>query len=280
MLRTRMRIVSWNMNHWARSSAQRTEAWRYLRDVLRADLALVQESFPPVELAQCFRPIDASSSGAGRGSAVVALRADLRLRPRLRWPLSFPRRADELPDSYPGTSAVADVLDGDGRLLFTAVSLYARFERVASGEIYACAPFHRTLSDLTAVLDTSRSSTPVLVAGDFNLSTQAVADGTTKVDRDSARAAFARLRAFGLQSCFEAPRFRPPPLVGCSCDEGDACHHVRTHRNQNRVESRPTQLDYAWATQSLLARLSEFQVVNDDAAWALSDHCPLLFELP
>jgi hypothetical protein len=71
-----MRIVSWNMNHWARSAAQLAEAWRYLRSELRADVALVQEAVPPPDLEQCFRPIDARSSGSAWGSAVVALSTD------------------------------------------------------------------------------------------------------------------------------------------------------------------------------------------------------------
>lgn len=272
-----MRVVSWNMDHWQRSPAQREDAWRYLREVLRADVALVQEVSPPAKMTQCFRPIDANSSGSAWGSAVVVLSEGLRLRPWPRWPLPYPRHGGELPDSYPGTSAVADVLDAAGGVLFTAVSLYARFERAVSGEIYACATLHRTLSDLTAVLDTSRSSTPVLVAGDFNISTQAVTAETTRVDRDSARAAFARLRAFGLRSCFEEG-WRPPRLADCSCDEGDACHHMRTHRNQNRIESRATQLDYAWASERLASKLTMARAVDEDAAWSLSDHCPLLLE--
>jgi exonuclease III len=273
-----MRVVSWNMNHWQRTPAQREEAWRYLREVLQADVALVQEASPPAKVTQCFRPIDAGSSGSAWGSAVVVLGAGLGLRPRARWPLPYPRHSAELPDSYPGTSAVADILDATGNVLFTAVSLYARFERAPSGEIYACATLHRTLSDLTAVLDTSRSSAPVLVAGDFNISTQAVTAETTLVDRDSARAAFARLRAFGLRSCFEVDRFRPPRLADCSCDEGDGCHHMRTHRNQNRIDSRATQLDYAWASEGIVSKLTVARAVDEDAAWSVSDHCPLLLE--
>jgi hypothetical protein len=39
-----MRFVSWNMNRLGRSAADHIKAWEYLRDELKADLALVQEA--------------------------------------------------------------------------------------------------------------------------------------------------------------------------------------------------------------------------------------------
>jgi hypothetical protein len=40
------RIVTWNMDHWRRSTALRAEAWAYLEERLRPDVALVQEALP------------------------------------------------------------------------------------------------------------------------------------------------------------------------------------------------------------------------------------------
>jgi hypothetical protein len=112
-------------------SEARARAWQYLRDGLRADLALVQEASPPEIFDQVYRPID--QNRYRWGSAVVALRPGLKLRERPRVPLAncylTPVSGDELPDSHPGACAVADVLDGENERQFTAVSLYAGSHR-------------------------------------------------------------------------------------------------------------------------------------------------------
>src|SRR5687767_8922089 len=105
----RVRIVSWNMNHCLRSASDRTQAWEYLRDELRADLALVQEASPPQGLRAVYRPIDENNPRLNWGSAVVALRPDISLSPRTRVPLAncylkTPAKG-ELPDSHPGACA-------------------------------------------------------------------------------------------------------------------------------------------------------------------------------
>ncbi len=55
--------------------------------------------------------------------------------------------------------------------------------------------------------------------------------------------------------------------------------HVRTYRSQNRSDSRPTQLDYAFVSSALLSRVSACVVRDEAAAWELSDHCPLVVDL-
>jgi len=67
-----MRIVSWNMNRLGRSGTNHVQAWEYLRDGLRADLALVQEASPPDAFGpRVYNPID--EKRYNWGSAVVAL---------------------------------------------------------------------------------------------------------------------------------------------------------------------------------------------------------------
>ena len=65
-----LRIATWNMNHWQRNAEQRVEAWRYLREEIRADVALLQEAVPPADLRSVYRPI-----GGVRpwGSAIMCL---------------------------------------------------------------------------------------------------------------------------------------------------------------------------------------------------------------
>lgn len=79
-----MRVVSWNMNHCMRSSHARTQAWEYLRDELRADLALVQETLPPKAFKSVYRAIDENNPRLNWGSAVVALRPEVSLHARTR----------------------------------------------------------------------------------------------------------------------------------------------------------------------------------------------------
>ena len=126
-----MRIVSWNMNYCMRSVAARSRAWEYLRDGLRADVALVQEAVPSEGLTRVFHPIDQSHSRYRWGSAVVAFRSDLSVRERPRVPLADcrmkPVTGNQLPDSHPGACAVADVMDARGRSRFSAISLYGQW---------------------------------------------------------------------------------------------------------------------------------------------------------
>ena len=75
-----MRIVSWNMNHWQNPPAKRGAAWEYLRDELRADIALVQEAIPPTDLQAAFRSIDDVHPRYRWGSAVVSFRPELVVR--------------------------------------------------------------------------------------------------------------------------------------------------------------------------------------------------------
>jgi exonuclease III len=278
-----MRIVSWNMNHARRTPEARAKAWDYLRHELKADVALVQEAVPPAGVDAVYLPIHESNRHYNWGSAVVALGAGVGITPRPRVPLASwdlgERPADALPDSHPGAAAVADILYADGNVRFTAVSLYGQWEMTGGDkDFHACAKVHRILSDLTDVLAQSRKR-PVVVAGDFNLTTQLERVGQNHRAADGARAAFDRLRAWGLSDCLVHTRAGRSRLAGCVCADGDACSHVQTYRHGNRSDSHPVQLDYAFASTTLLPTIVGCRAVHDDAAWALSDHCPIVVDL-
>lgn len=265
-----VRIVSWNMNRLGRSESSHVEAWDYLRNDLKADLALVQEASPTEDLgAKVYRPI--GEKPYNWGSAVVALRPGLTLRPRRRVPLAdslFVAVAlDELPDSHPGASAVADVLL-DGRQLFTAVSLYAQWEMMPGSKtmMYAGPRLHRMLSDLTGVLASSHRN-PVVLAGDFNVTSQ----GARSSDNEAA-AVFARLRAWRMADCIAHKRARQAGAADCKCPDGAACSHVRTFRTG-------TQLDYAFVSDSIVPALLDCGTEATAEAWRRSDHCPIVIDL-
>ncbi len=270
------------MNHCMRSHDARRRAWDYLRDDLRADLALVQEASPPEVFPSVYRPVDATNPRLAWGSAVVSLRSDLVVRARPRIPLADCYTTavtdDQLPDSHPGACAVADVVDAEGQLHFTAVSLYGQWEAIADGRIYSCARLHRMISDLTGVFATSRRR-PIVLAGDFNVTTQIAYSGQTQAETDGAAAVFTRLRAWGLADCLAISRANRPRLPECTCPDGDACSHVQTFRLKNRADSRPTQLDYVFVSDALVSKVGGCEVVHAAAAWELSDHCPLVLEV-
>jgi endonuclease/exonuclease/phosphatase family metal-dependent hydrolase len=180
---------------------------------------------------------------------------------------------DELPDSHPGACAVADVLNDRDEYQFTAISLYGQWEVMPNGSMYSCARLHRMISDLTGVLATS-SRKPVVLAGDLNATTQ----GALSTDNQAA-IAFGRLRAWGLVDCIGHTRDDRPRLPNCTCPDGDACSHVRTYRHNHRVDSDPTQWDYAFVSGSLVRALARCEVIDRDAVWELSDHCPIVLEL-
>ena len=146
-------------------------------------------------------------------------------------------------------------------------------EKRASGSIYSCARLHRMLSDLTSVLATANRK-PVLLAGDLNTTTQGAAS-----KESHAAIAFGRLRAWGLVDCIGRTRSSRPRLASCTCPDGDACAHVRTYRHNHSADSDPTQWDYAFASESLVHALRKCQVIDDAAAWELSDHSPIVLDL-
>jgi exonuclease III len=63
----------------------------------------------------------------------------------------------------------------------------------------------------------------------------------------------------------------------CPCDGVD-CYHVKTHHQRNQVPGAMANNDYLFASASVAAELVSLEVRNGDAdaAWAHSDHVPLI----
>jgi exonuclease III len=261
-----LRIVSWNMNSRGVSAATHRRAWDYLRDELKADLALVQEAVPPKSLEQ---PVFESTGLTNYpwGTAVVSFRPDVTLQGRTRVKLADafekPVSKHKLLESHKGASAAADIARA-GKTLFTAVSLYGQWEGMPGGSTYLAGPrVHRTLSDLTDVFRKARRS-PVVLAGEFNVSTQ----GERSPDNE-ASAVFARLRGWQLADALALTSASRPRLKGCKCTDGNACTHVQTVNSG-------AQLDYAFVSSSVLQAMTACFVVQTKAASALSDHHPVV----
>lgn len=162
-----LRIWSWNVNG--------LDLWdRLVADDV--DIVLLQEArLPPQAWPRPVAPDPAGEwrtagwvDGAwGRRTAVVQVSDAAPITPV---PLTSvgERKAGAVPVSRPGTLAVADVTIGSETV--TLVSMYAAWETSFDGRelIYADAAAHRLLSDLAAIVTTSRAHRVVL-AGDLNI---------------------------------------------------------------------------------------------------------------
>ena len=105
----------------------------------------------------------------GRGpwrTAVVRLTDRVELRPRPALTLDTATSADDWVVSRFGSIAAADVAI-DGAVEFTAMSVYAAWEKTAAGTLYADGSAHRILSDLSALMP--RLNHRLVVAGDWKV---------------------------------------------------------------------------------------------------------------
>jgi hypothetical protein len=148
---TKLRIVTWNLNHAFRGQGNR--AWEFI-DSLQPDLALVQESrHPPIEGS-----VGTEIGGTRRWGTWIVPYGGVSLT-EIPWvPLgTVPRPRGFLEASHPGAFSVAEAKLAAGRTV-TVVSVYGMLAfRVRNGMRYSVTTVHRTLSDLTPVLDVKRS---------------------------------------------------------------------------------------------------------------------------
>ena len=86
---------------------------------------------------------------------------------------------------------------------------------------------------------------------------------------------FDRFAALGLHNVVS--RETATPLEGCDCSLGAACRHVRTQRHERSTF--PWQNDYIFLSEDLLALKPKIEVFDDESAWRLSGHCPIVVDL-
>jgi exonuclease III len=224
-----VKIIAWNMNHW-QMKARSDEAWRYLIDELRPAIALLTEARPPPRLIEEERIFFAEVEGRGDwGTAVYA--AD-----------GVELRGLSVHASHPGAVVATefDVTELDAPI--TAISLYGLLERLLGTE-YSITSLHRSLSDLTGVLEDRTRIGRIILGGDLNASP--LRWGVTH------RVLFDRIESFGLESCLNY-REQPTP----------------THRT--------VQIDYIFVSRELVPQVSASSVVD---VGDLSDHRALAVEL-
>lgn len=258
-------IATWNMNHWQGSAAKREAGWSYLREQLRPDIAMLQETVVPVDIPHPIHRAEGIDQHRLWGSALVSWKHQLTEVTHVK---SVYHKAEvELVHTHPGTVAAADV-EIKGHAPLTVVSIYGMLQQG-----YSITTMHRILSDLTPLFD-SRRYRRIVLGGDFNCSTQ-----LEPPHRERHRNLFERLKAFGLVDLVAMTADSRPALANCPCDD-DPCRHVQTHRHNRSGVSWHD--DYLFASEVLAEKVTEVRVIDQEpGAREFSDHCPIVakFEL-
>lgn len=176
--------------------------------------------------------------------------------------------AEPLEVTHPGAYSVGEITWGGGRLVL--VSLYALSdysgERRGGKPVYSETSLHRTLSDLTPIIDVRRNRSSVLLGGDFNASTQ-----FPEPFRSAYRVVHERLATLGLVNV--SSRRHGDGVPGCPCID-EPCTHVQTIEGPT-----PYQDDYLYASPDVTNAVTDMQVARSDALEAVSDHMPLVLDV-
>ena len=253
-----LRVVVWNI-------AGKERAWAAL-DGLRPDICLLNEALVPVARSGAWSaPGTVGRDGKRRRwtAAVVTKTPSTPITDaRPQWRQS--KRDVPFECSRPGSWAAARVESPLGSI--SVVSLYGLMDEFSDASV------HRSLSEVSPIIDDPRYGRLVLLGGDLNTGTQWTATERRFNDRD--RNVLDRIAALGLIDCIRAKR-RPGRLAGCPCLDGDGCVHVRTRRDARRPEV-PYQTDYLFASPELMAALSSCEVLATDEWFAISDHAPIV----
>ena len=224
---------------------------------------------------RCRRLADRVARGRPRWrTAVVGLTDRVEVRPRATVTLEAAASYDDWIVSRAGSIAAADVVTG-GEIAFTAVSVYAAWEKVgARGRGYADGSAHRILSDLSALM--VRPEHRLVVAGDWNLlrGYGEDGDGYWKARYDTV---FERAEALGLR--FVGPQYpngrQADPWPG-ELPRGSRC--VPTfHHSQQKPASATRQLDFVFASASIADRI-KVRALNTPEEWGPSDHCRVVID--
>lgn len=276
-----MRVVTWNLKH----ERSRTN-WRAFgpRGDYRCDIALLNEARrPPDGLAlnivtrgRTVGRDDVIYGGKKPGrpwATAIASAYPLQL-PKDVWTerpsrtLPYKDRRSKLMESRRGAWTAAVVSFPNGEKV-TAISLYGLLDERSDASV------HRSLSDLTPLLEDPRYNELLLLGGDLNPRWSAEGGSTTLA---RVQGVFDRITGgFGLKDLLQSPRNkrRPRgPLQNCTCSLGDQCRHVWTFR-RNKASTYACQDDYLFASPALEERLDECYVLDFTDA-SPSDHVPVV----
>jgi exonuclease III len=253
-----MQIVAWNMAH-------RVSSWEALA-ALEYDAALLSEARVPSTYRGC-----AQGGGDTKGAdafprpwatAIVSPHRLTRIEDarakRYGRPLTVPFR-----NSRPGSWEAAVALMPSGEDV-TLVSLYGLMDERSDASV------HRSLSELSGLLEDERYNKRLVLGGDLNIWTGWAA-GSAHLARD--RNVLDRIEAHGLFDALAGLRDGPPQ--GCVCSLADACRHTRTRLDKKRPDV-PYQMDYVFVSKAMKDRLTSCIAKTHEEWPSPSDHFPIL----
>ena len=252
-----LRVVVWNMAH-------KRDAWAAL-DGLEADICLLNEALVPEGRKGIWSATGTHGrDGSTRRPWSAAVTTKLPFLPITDARPQFRQSIRQVPFecSRPGAWEAASVETSLGPL--SAVALYGLMDELSDASV------HRSLSELSPVLDDQRYRDLVIIGGDLNTGTQW--GGRTWKARD--RGVLERFEALGLVDCLRLKR-ASGRLQDCHCTDGDACEHVRT-RKDSHYPGVPYQTDYLFASKRMAACLVSCEALATEEWFAISDHAPIV----
>jgi endonuclease/exonuclease/phosphatase family metal-dependent hydrolase len=252
----KLRVATWNMDHWRRTPEERAMAWRRLQTVVRPTVALLQEAVPPQALRR--RSVVYREIGRARswGSAVVGLRRGVQLRELWSVRTRYSAQTFTLLNTFPGCLSIA-VGGPPGLAPITFISLYGVID------VYSQTTLLRLVADLIPLFD-SESGERVILGGDFNVGT----DTMREPERSRYTAILGAFEALGLVNLYETVSDRPGPPEACPC-ASPVCRHLTTREGGG-------QFDYLFASASLAADCHRIVRFDDAETRSLSDHWPIV----
>jgi endonuclease/exonuclease/phosphatase family metal-dependent hydrolase len=257
-----LRLATWNLNHWRQPllpTDTRRSAWDYLTSTIGAQVALVQEAVPPLELDPHRSVYGEMAGNRNWGSAVVALDTGVSIEPLRSVRIPWSRRRFLLANTHPGSVAIAQ-LSVPGIQAITLVSVYGVLDGSPVSTIL------RVVADLVPLFDSPYGSR-VILGGDLNVSTAT----TNPKNLARAEAVFAAIRSLGLVDVKVLVAEPPASAVECPCGHGGTCTHVATWGRD--------ELDHVFVSPSLAGQVKAVSVDRTVVDAGLSDHVPLVLDL-
>lgn len=173
------------------------------------------------------------------------------------------RTSNMLQHRWPAAMQVADVMIGRERWA-TVVGLYGLTVDVNDASVgHGRYSVPRMLQDLEPLLS-SKFADRLVLAGDLNM---------WPVDAANA------MRRTGLVDLVEHTSHTRPALAGCSgCTMGAQCGHMWTHRNGNAPGAAVQNIDFIYASTTLVRELRQVTggVHDYPDTWNVSDHAPVV----
>jgi exonuclease III len=242
------------MAYWSHKTTH-DEAWRFLVEVIKPDVALSQEAHTPTDETIRKKTVLVKIGGTRDwGSGVYSI---------------YSSKEIEFENSYPGSLVGVEIELPSGRKL-AIISLYGKLEtKNGDSTGFATTSVHKMISDLNWILlglgKFAGLENSLVLGGDFNASIQL--DNTWRAGAgrylNAHRILFERIEDYGLKSVFDYPEKQKS--------------FVQTHRHGR--SKKPWQNDYIFLSGSLHSRIKKVEVIDNAEVRLLSDHNPVVVDI-